>query len=387
MHVHIVQKGDTLWKISRQYGVPFEEVKRLNAHLANPDYIVPGMKIFLPDHVKKGKGEKPMEHPYKDGKPKKPTRVPPASESSGLKPVPPPPAKHPAPPKKETKPAPPPAMKPPVPPKLPEMPAVPPAAEKPLPPPPPPAPPAPPPAPPAPPAPPVQECPTESPEKPMPMPMPQQPCACSMMPVMPMNCCWMPVWDMECQPGHWNMAMPYMQMPMQQMPIQQMPQYPMYDYPAQQMPQYPVQPMPAYPESPEQTPPAAPPSAPPIAGQGQRMESSSFPGSPYPKTGWTIMESTSCESSLMHYPERLAGAGEMPMQHGPAESTCGCGGDQVQVPHAVQSAAWPYWPSAYPSMGAHPYSGGWPACHGCGMPYQHGWNACHMCGTPYHGGY
>lgn len=48
MRVHIVQKGDTLWKIAKQYAIGFEELKRLNAHLANPDYIVPGMEIYLP---------------------------------------------------------------------------------------------------------------------------------------------------------------------------------------------------------------------------------------------------------------------------------------------------------------------------------------------------
>ncbi|WP_042475078.1 LysM peptidoglycan-binding domain-containing protein [Bacillus ndiopicus] len=60
MRVHIVQKGDTLWKIAKQYSIGFEELKRLNAHLANPDYIVPGMEIYLPDgqHVK----ERPKEH-------------------------------------------------------------------------------------------------------------------------------------------------------------------------------------------------------------------------------------------------------------------------------------------------------------------------------------
>lgn len=51
MRVHIVQKGDTLWKIAKQYAVGFEELKRLNAHLTNPDYIVPGMEIYLPDAV------------------------------------------------------------------------------------------------------------------------------------------------------------------------------------------------------------------------------------------------------------------------------------------------------------------------------------------------
>lgn len=49
MRVHIVQKGDTLWKIAKQYGIGFDELKRLNAQLANPDYIVPGMEIFLPE--------------------------------------------------------------------------------------------------------------------------------------------------------------------------------------------------------------------------------------------------------------------------------------------------------------------------------------------------
>jgi len=51
LRTHIVQKGDTLWKIAKQYGIDFEELKRLNAHLANPDYIVPGMEIILPDDV------------------------------------------------------------------------------------------------------------------------------------------------------------------------------------------------------------------------------------------------------------------------------------------------------------------------------------------------
>ncbi len=69
LHVHVVQKGDTLWKISRQYGVSFDEVKRLNAHLANPDYIVPGMKIFVPE--KATKKHEMKEHPYTNDRPVK----------------------------------------------------------------------------------------------------------------------------------------------------------------------------------------------------------------------------------------------------------------------------------------------------------------------------
>ena len=55
VEVHIVVRGDTFWKIARQYGIPFDELKRANAHLANPDYIVPGMKIFLPQKSTGGK--------------------------------------------------------------------------------------------------------------------------------------------------------------------------------------------------------------------------------------------------------------------------------------------------------------------------------------------
>ena len=74
MNVHIVQKGDTLWKIARQNGVSFDELKRMNAHLANPDYIVPGMKIFLPDQAAGKKSE--MVHPFNDGRPPKSVVLP-----------------------------------------------------------------------------------------------------------------------------------------------------------------------------------------------------------------------------------------------------------------------------------------------------------------------
>lgn len=69
LHVHVVQKGDTLWKIAKQYGVSFDEVKRLNAHLANPDYIVPGMKIFVPE--KKAKTQEMANHPFNNDRPVK----------------------------------------------------------------------------------------------------------------------------------------------------------------------------------------------------------------------------------------------------------------------------------------------------------------------------
>ncbi|OEH91478.1 SafA/ExsA family spore coat assembly protein [Bacillus solimangrovi] len=48
MKIHIVQKGDTLWKLSQKYGVDFEKLKQANSHLSNPDMIMPGMKIKVP---------------------------------------------------------------------------------------------------------------------------------------------------------------------------------------------------------------------------------------------------------------------------------------------------------------------------------------------------
>lgn len=80
MSVHIVQKGDTLWKIAKQHQIPFDELKRLNAHLANPDYIVPGMEIFLPEaaSMPKRKKEMPTETPAM------PMPVPPTSTQNEI---------------------------------------------------------------------------------------------------------------------------------------------------------------------------------------------------------------------------------------------------------------------------------------------------------------
>ncbi|GLC88448.1 LysM peptidoglycan-binding domain-containing protein [Lysinibacillus piscis] len=91
MRIHIVQKGDTLWKIAKEYGISFEDLKRLNAHLANPDYIVPGMEIILPEKVnKEHKGGQKETHLPKET----PTHIKPVKEGvkkEVQKPTPPPP--------------------------------------------------------------------------------------------------------------------------------------------------------------------------------------------------------------------------------------------------------------------------------------------------------
>ncbi|MBT2727094.1 SafA/ExsA family spore coat assembly protein, partial [Bacillus sp. ISL-75] len=58
--IHIVQKGDTLWKIAKKYGVNFEELKKMNSQLSNPDMIMPGMKIKVPTSGGTIKKEAPM---------------------------------------------------------------------------------------------------------------------------------------------------------------------------------------------------------------------------------------------------------------------------------------------------------------------------------------
>ncbi|GGJ84031.1 hypothetical protein GCM10007063_03160 [Lentibacillus kapialis] len=83
MKIHIVQKGDTLWEIAKQYDVDFDQVKQLNPQLSSPDMIMPGMKIKIPASSKpvkkEGKYQKEVqketqmpaaEKPYKDTSPK-----------------------------------------------------------------------------------------------------------------------------------------------------------------------------------------------------------------------------------------------------------------------------------------------------------------------------
>lgn len=48
MKIHTVQKGDTLWKIAKQYNVDFKELLRINTQIKNPDRIMPGMKVKIP---------------------------------------------------------------------------------------------------------------------------------------------------------------------------------------------------------------------------------------------------------------------------------------------------------------------------------------------------
>ncbi|WP_275899614.1 SafA/ExsA family spore coat assembly protein [Bacillus piscicola] len=81
MQIHIVQKGDTLWKLAQQYNVGFEELKKANTHLADPDKIMPGMKIKVPAKgvpvKKEAKKEMPVPKVPKEQKEEHHPKVPP----------------------------------------------------------------------------------------------------------------------------------------------------------------------------------------------------------------------------------------------------------------------------------------------------------------------
>ncbi|MHA6259308.1 LysM peptidoglycan-binding domain-containing protein [Sporosarcina sp. CAU 1771] len=202
MKVHIVVRGDTLWKISRQYGIPFEELKRVNAHLANPDYIVPGMKIFLPAMHHGGK------EPSKGGVQAKPQAKPPVKTTAPTKgeQKPKPPVSkpvHSTPPPVVSKPTPP-AQPIPVRP-VPQAQPTPPAQPIPV--------------PPIPhaqprPAPPVPQA---QPMPPTPQQMPMQPCV---HPIFAVPCGWMPIYDADCYPFMHPGQMQHVPMPAAPPPVQ-----------------------------------------------------------------------------------------------------------------------------------------------------------------------
>ncbi|MFG6118964.1 SafA/ExsA family spore coat assembly protein [Thalassobacillus sp. B23F22_16] len=96
MRIHIVQKGDTLWKIAQKYGVDFEQLKQMNTQLSNPDMIMPGMKIKVPQGTKQVKKEAPIQKEQPKAAPKVPYKkeapkpIPKVKEDEKEKPMMPP---------------------------------------------------------------------------------------------------------------------------------------------------------------------------------------------------------------------------------------------------------------------------------------------------------
>ena len=49
--MYIVKKGDSLWKIAKDYGSTVEDIIRTNG-IENENLIMPGQKIFIPHYTK-----------------------------------------------------------------------------------------------------------------------------------------------------------------------------------------------------------------------------------------------------------------------------------------------------------------------------------------------
>ncbi|MBD2844595.1 LysM peptidoglycan-binding domain-containing protein [Paenibacillus sp. IB182496] len=64
MKIHMVKKGDTLYSIAEKYGVTLEEVIKLNPEIADPNVIDVGMKVKVPSSGEKPSGEG-MMHQHK----------------------------------------------------------------------------------------------------------------------------------------------------------------------------------------------------------------------------------------------------------------------------------------------------------------------------------
>ena len=47
--IHVVQKGESLWKISQFYGVDFQELLDMNFQFENPDLIHPNDEVGIPN--------------------------------------------------------------------------------------------------------------------------------------------------------------------------------------------------------------------------------------------------------------------------------------------------------------------------------------------------
>ncbi|CAH8769371.1 LysM peptidoglycan-binding domain-containing protein [Paenibacillus dendritiformis] len=48
VHKHVVKEGDTLWKLSKAWGVPLQEMIEANPHLKNPNVLVIGQVVNIP---------------------------------------------------------------------------------------------------------------------------------------------------------------------------------------------------------------------------------------------------------------------------------------------------------------------------------------------------
>ena len=55
--IHIVARGETLWRISKRYGVSLHDLMAVN-HIENPSHLIAGTRLIIPDHAYKSTATK-----------------------------------------------------------------------------------------------------------------------------------------------------------------------------------------------------------------------------------------------------------------------------------------------------------------------------------------
>ncbi len=48
-HIHVVRRGETLWRISKRYGVSLHDLMAVN-HLEDPSHLIAGTRLIIPEH-------------------------------------------------------------------------------------------------------------------------------------------------------------------------------------------------------------------------------------------------------------------------------------------------------------------------------------------------
>lgn len=64
MNHHIIKKGETLWSIAQHYDLTLAELLAANPQINDPNNVMPGMRLFLPENAKiPPKPTPPDRHP------------------------------------------------------------------------------------------------------------------------------------------------------------------------------------------------------------------------------------------------------------------------------------------------------------------------------------
>ena len=66
VYKHVVQQGDSLWKLGKAWDVPLQAMIKANAHLKNPNVLMTGDVVYVPKmqhgHDQAHSNQHPMDH-------------------------------------------------------------------------------------------------------------------------------------------------------------------------------------------------------------------------------------------------------------------------------------------------------------------------------------